>query len=145
MPKRGSSLCRKRLREQAEDCARDSRCLGRQALARDQFHLGAEAIQFRQSRIHIRRNPDALELFMNDRRRKDVVFVEKILHHLFRFGSFNVHVRDGAGLFWIKGSIEVNLWHLLEPVHPVARQVTQARFFALCAEALVKEERLPYG
>src|SRR6476469_4916876 len=80
LPKRGWSLCRKRLPEQAEACARDSRCLGGQALACDQFHFGAEAIQCGQGRVDIWRNADALELFVHDRSGKDVVLVEKILH-----------------------------------------------------------------
>src|SRR5882672_3901078 len=82
---------------------------------------------------------------MNNRRRKDLVLTEKVTPDLARINAFDLHVGDGAHLLGIKRGVEANLRNVFETIHPIARKITQARFFALAADAVVKEYRFADG
>src|SRR5207248_246427 len=96
-----------------------------QAVVGDQFHLFAKTVQLSKGGVDVGRDPDALEFLVYDRRGKDVVFVEHIFTNRLGICAFDVNVGDGARLIRIKRSVEANPRHILEPVHPVTRQVTQ--------------------
>ena len=110
--------------------------LGRQSLARDQLA---------ERGINAGRNPKALKFLVNYGRHEDVLFIEQILSNDFGVGSFDLNVGDGARLIRVKRSVETNLGHILEPVHPVTGQVTQPRFFAFATNGVVKQQRLANG
>ena len=76
--------------------------LGRQSVPSDGFHQVAEPIEFVQGRVDVWRDPDSFELFMQDRRRENTVFVEEITPDRRRIYACNVDVRNRARLFWIK-------------------------------------------
>src|ERR1044072_1248853 len=54
----------------------------------------------------------------------------------------DVHIRYRTRLIGIKRRVETNFRHVLQTVHPVARQVSQSRFLALAAKSVVKQHRL---
>src|SRR5207247_10649714 len=76
---------------------------------------------------------------MNDWRREDVMLTEQIAANLPLFEPFDLHVRDGAHLRGIERSIETDFRNVLELIHPISRQITQPRFFAFAADAVVEQ------
>ena len=82
---------------------------------------------------------------MDDRRREDVMLAEKIAADLSLIHSFDLHVGDRAHLVRIERSVEANLRDVFQFVHPVSREITQPRFFAFAADAVVKQDRFADG
>src|SRR5689334_5049227 len=79
---------------------------------------------------------------MQDRRREDMMLVEEVTADRVRIDPFDIHVRDRTRLIRLERSIESNLRNVLQTIHPVTRQVTQPRLFALAADAVMEEQRL---
>ena len=98
--------------------------LGWQSFFCDQFHLFTESIELAQRWVQIRRDPNALEFCVHDRRGEDVMLVEQIFRYSLRIGAVDVNISDRARLVRIERSVKPNLGHVLEPVHPVTRQIT---------------------
>src|SRR5205814_4093227 len=113
----------------------------RQTLARDPRHHFAEPVQLQQRRVKIRRDAQSLEFFVNDRRRKDVMLTEEIAANLSLLEPFDLNIGNGAHLRRIERSVEADLRNALELIHPVPRQITQPRFLAFAADAVVKQQR----
>src|SRR6266487_5350612 len=98
--------------------------LCRQAFARDQFHLLAEAIELVERGVNVGRDANTLEFFMHDRHGENVVFVEQIFRYSVRISAVDVNVSYCARLVGIERSVEPNFGYVFEPVHPVTGQVT---------------------
>src|SRR3982751_5376878 len=110
-------------------------------MAGNKVHLFAKTIQLSESRVDVRGYANALKLVMHDRGGEDAVFVEQILHHIIRLGSFDLDVCDSARLVRVKRSVESNFRHVLKLIHPVTGCVTQAGFLAFTSDAVVKKKR----
>ena len=80
----------------------ERRTLSGQAVARNRTHNFAESIQFPQRRVNIRRDTEADEFLVNDRRREDVMLTEEVAADLSLIQSFNLDVRNGAHLAGIE-------------------------------------------
>lgn len=119
--------------------------LNRQTFARDGAHNLAKTIQFPKRRVHVWRNPQPGEFLVNNRGSEDSVLIEEIAANLSLVEALDLDVRDRAHLLWIERCIEADLRNVFKLVHPVSRQVSQARFLALPADAVVKQNRLANG
>ena len=93
--------------------------LRRETLASNHLNLFTKSIKLGKGRIHIRSYTNTLEFFMHDRRGKDVVFVEQVFRHRFGIGAVDVNISYRARLVGIERSVEPNLGHVFESVHPV--------------------------
>src|SRR5882724_12036344 len=89
-----------------------ARSLGGKPLSGNSIHHITESIQLAERCKHVRRNPNTLKLFVNDRSREDVVFAEKIAPHCRRVSTFNMHVGNCAGLSGVKRRVEADLRHV---------------------------------
>src|SRR5437868_7638441 len=98
----------------------ESSLLGQQSVAGDRFYLFAKTIQLTERGVDVRRDPKPLKFLVNDGGYEDVMFVEQILTNCLRVGSFDLDVGDGARLIRLERSVEANLGHIFEPVHPIA-------------------------
>src|SRR6478672_5311793 len=97
----------------------------RQALASYRLHHFSEAIEFSECCVNIRSDANTLKLFMNDRSRKDVMLTKEVTSNIGGFDAFYIYIRNRARLCRIKRSVEADLGHILQSIHPVARQVSQ--------------------
>src|SRR5882724_3241070 len=118
---------------------------GGDAFASDICQNVTEAIQLPERCIKIWRDADAGEFFVDNRCRKDVMFAEKIAADLSLIESFDLHVGNCAHLVRIEGSVEANLRHIFQFVHPIARKIAQPRFLAFAADAVMKQKRFTDG
>src|SRR5213078_3416215 len=96
-------------------------------------------------RIYVRRDANPLEFLIHDSGREYVMLAEEVAADGAGVGSFDMYVRNGARLVGIKRSVEADVGHVFQTIHPIARKVTQPRFLALTANAVVKQQRFADG
>ena len=72
--------------------------LGRQAIARDFFHLLTESVQLTERSVQVRGNANALKFLVHDWHGEDVVFVEQIFRHSLGIGGVDVNICNCARL-----------------------------------------------
>ena len=87
--------------------------LYRPSLAGDCLHQVAEAVEFAEGRVDVRRDANALKLFVNDRRREDPMLVEQITADRSRIDTFDINICDRARLAGIKRRVETDLRNVL--------------------------------
>src|SRR5437016_8675383 len=69
------------------------------------------------------------------------MLAEKVAADLSLIESFDLDVGNCAHLVRIEGSVEANLGHTFQFVHPVAREITQSGFLAFATDAVMKQKR----
>ena len=72
--------------------------LGRQAIARDFFHLPTESVQLTERSVQVGCNANALKFCVHDWHGKDVVFVEQIFRHSLGIDAVDVNICNCARL-----------------------------------------------
>jgi predicted ferric reductase len=58
--------------------------------------------------VNVRRDANALEFFVHNRRREDVMLVEEITADRRRLDSFDIHIRDRTRLIRIERRVETD-------------------------------------
>src|SRR4030095_13501082 len=99
------------------------------------FHHVTKPVQLAKSGVDVRRDTNALKLFVDDWCGKDSVCAEEIAADRGGLNTLNLDIRNSARLLRIKRRIEANSGQTLQAIHPVARQVTQSRFLSLHTDA----------
>src|ERR1044072_998441 len=114
--------------------------LTRKSVPGDGFHQVGEPIQLAEGGVNVGCYANSLEFFVDDRRRENAMFVEKITADRGRFNHCDIHICDRTRLVGIERRIETDFRHILETIHPVTRQVPEPCFLSFAAEAVVKQQ-----
>ena len=61
-----------------------------------------------------------------------------------RIDAVDLEIGDRARLFRVERSVKSYFWHVLEPVHPISRKVSQPFLFSLAADRVVKQDRVGF-